>query len=312
MSLPALPSTTDIRSITERVNAIIKQIYNKMIPVGADNYVLTSDGTTLAWEALPAGAITNTGATTFLTGDVYNGATGISIAYYTAGGIDFGSSGALRWGTSPNTSVDLIVARSAASVLGLYGASLSVGSSLALASDKVVGWSTTTDPDGTVGPIVGPIGSSGWSIRFVDDGVSLHRSGVNANDLLVANDGNYATIGGLLAGIRVTAVASGTTASDVYSSRKCWTNEGASGEITFNLPGAATTTASSDFIYYVHTAQSLKIVAAAGDTIRVAAGVSATGGYVRCATAGAIVRLFCVNATEWVAMYQTGVWTVDV
>ena len=70
MSLPALPSTTDIRSITERVNAIIKQLYNKMIPVGADNYVLTSDGTTLAWEALPAYPITNTGATTFLTGDV--------------------------------------------------------------------------------------------------------------------------------------------------------------------------------------------------------------------------------------------------
>ena len=214
--------------------------------------------------------------------------------------------------TSFDGSAGSILAQSAAGVLGLYGASLSVGSSLALASDKNINWSTTTDPDGSAGPIVGPIGSSGWSIRFVDDGVSLHRSGVNANDLLVANDGNYATIGGLLAGIRVTAVASGTTASDVYSSRKCWTNEGASGEITFNLPGAATTTASSDFIYYVHTAQSLKIVAAAGDTIRVAAGVSATGGYVRCATAGAIVRLFCVNATEWVAMYQTGVWTVDV
>jgi hypothetical protein len=53
MSLPALPSTTDIRSITERANAIIKQIYNAVIPVGADGTVLTSDGTTLAWEALP-------------------------------------------------------------------------------------------------------------------------------------------------------------------------------------------------------------------------------------------------------------------
>jgi hypothetical protein len=70
MSLPALPSTTDIRSITERVNAIIKQIYNKVIPVGADNYVLTSDGTTLAWEALPTIPIANTGATTFLGADV--------------------------------------------------------------------------------------------------------------------------------------------------------------------------------------------------------------------------------------------------
>lgn len=70
MSLPALPSTTDIRSITERVNAIIKQIYNKMIPVGADNLVLTSDGTTMAWEALPTYPITNTAATTYLGGNV--------------------------------------------------------------------------------------------------------------------------------------------------------------------------------------------------------------------------------------------------
>jgi hypothetical protein len=70
MSLPALPSTTDIRSITERVNAIIKQIYNKVIPVGAANTVLTSDGTTVSWVAPAAGAITNTGATTFLGANV--------------------------------------------------------------------------------------------------------------------------------------------------------------------------------------------------------------------------------------------------
>lgn len=65
MSLPALPSTTDIRSITERVNAIIKNLYNKVIPVGAAKTVLTSDGTTLAWSAVP----TATAATTFLGSD---------------------------------------------------------------------------------------------------------------------------------------------------------------------------------------------------------------------------------------------------
>jgi hypothetical protein len=70
MSLPALHSSADIRSITERVNAIIKQIYNLVIPVGAANTVLTSDGTTLAWAALPTYPITNTGATTFLGADV--------------------------------------------------------------------------------------------------------------------------------------------------------------------------------------------------------------------------------------------------
>lgn len=65
-ALPALPVGADTRSMTERVNAIIKNLYNKLLPVGATNTVLTSDGTTFSWAAIPAGAITNTGATTFL------------------------------------------------------------------------------------------------------------------------------------------------------------------------------------------------------------------------------------------------------
>lgn len=69
-ALPALPVGTDTRSMTERVNAIIKNLYNKLLPVGAASTVLTSDGTTFSWAALPAGAITNTGATTFLGSDV--------------------------------------------------------------------------------------------------------------------------------------------------------------------------------------------------------------------------------------------------
>ena len=50
MSLPALHSSADIRSITERVNVIIRNIYNLVIPVGAADTVLTSDGTTLATQ----------------------------------------------------------------------------------------------------------------------------------------------------------------------------------------------------------------------------------------------------------------------
>jgi hypothetical protein len=56
MALPALHSSADTRSITERVNAIIKNIYNLVIPVGAADTVLTSDGTALSWEALPTAA----------------------------------------------------------------------------------------------------------------------------------------------------------------------------------------------------------------------------------------------------------------
>lgn len=69
-ALPALPVGADTRSMTERVNAIIKNLYNKILPAGAASTVWTSDGTNASWTALPAGAITNTGATTFLGSDV--------------------------------------------------------------------------------------------------------------------------------------------------------------------------------------------------------------------------------------------------
>lgn len=69
-ALPALPVNTDTRSITERFNAMLRNLYNKILPVGAASTVLTSDGTTFSWAAPPAGAITNTGTTTFLAADV--------------------------------------------------------------------------------------------------------------------------------------------------------------------------------------------------------------------------------------------------
>lgn len=99
MSLPALPSTADIRSITERVNAIIKNIYNLVIPVGAANTVLTSDGTTLAWAALPV-----TGATTFLAGNVALNNTGNFFNGPNTGSI--GASGQVWLITATGTATD--------------------------------------------------------------------------------------------------------------------------------------------------------------------------------------------------------------
>lgn len=69
-ALPALPHTANTRTVTERFNALLRNLYNKILPVGAANTVLTSDGTTFSWVAPGAGAITNTGATTFLQADV--------------------------------------------------------------------------------------------------------------------------------------------------------------------------------------------------------------------------------------------------
>lgn len=65
-------------------------------------------------------------------------------------GFVLGSSRMLGWtATDAVGNGDTAVGRSAAAVVGLYGASASVGSSLTLASDKAVRISSTTDPDGT-------------------------------------------------------------------------------------------------------------------------------------------------------------------
>lgn len=86
-----------------------------------------------------------------------------------------------------------------------------------------------------------------------------------------------------------------------------FTNEGAGANVNFTLPAAA---AGLTYEFMVHTALPFLIHADTGDTIRIAATVSATGGQIAVGTAGHTVRLVCMNATEWVAMSVIGTWTV--
>jgi hypothetical protein len=77
----------------------------------------------------------------------------------------------------------------------------------------------------------------------------------------------------------------------------------------FNLPAAA---AGYCFEWIVQDADGVKIVAGAGDTVRVANAVSAAAGYVcDAATIGNALKMCAINATEWVASYVVGTWTVD-
>jgi hypothetical protein len=92
--------------------------------------------------------------------------------------------------------------------------------------------------------------------------------------------------------------------------RTCFTNEGAAGEVNFNLPTAV---AGLDYSFVGQAAQNLRITAAADDTIRMYNVVSAAAGNILAPAAsaqGSTVRLVCINATEWIAEYFTGPWTV--
>lgn len=84
-----------------------------------------------------------------------------------------------------------------------------------------------------------------------------------------------------------------------------FTNEGATGAITFNLPTAV---AGLTFTFFVQDTDGIIISAAAGDTIRIDTLVTAAGGSVTSTAIGSSVTLVAINTTEWVAVAALGTW----
>lgn len=139
-------------------------------------------------------------------------------------------------------------------------------------------------------------------------------------DLNVFRSGtSEATLGTTTGGISTLLCARTVEASTVGSaspnllvsseSRKLLTNEGATAEAYNTLPSAA---AGMEFAFAVQDADGLRVVAAAGDTIRLAGSVSAVAGFVRSTVIGSALILTAINATEWVALSVAGTWTVDI
>ncbi|MHA2062814.1 MAG: hypothetical protein ACXABY_00295 [Candidatus Thorarchaeota archaeon] len=89
---------------------------------------------------------------------------------------------------------------------------------------------------------------------------------------------------------------------------KLFTNEGATGLATFNLPEAA---AGLYYTFYNQDSDNLRVVAQTGDTIRLGSIVSADGGEIKSTAVGDSVKLVAINNIEWVVVGGfTGVWTV--
>lgn len=99
----------------------------------------------------------------------------------------------------------------------------------------------------------------------------------------------------------------GTKAPAATESFEMYTNEGDADGSIINLPGAA---AGLTYTVYVQTAQTITVNAAAGDTIRIAASVSAAAGNAASNTVGNCLTLVAINATEWVATAVVGTWTL--
>lgn len=117
--------------------------------------------------------------------------------------------------------------------------------------------------------------------------------------------------GGLIHQIEVEANTAGSGSPNILSAstenNKLFTNEGATAENHHTLPTAV---AGLTYTFYCQDTDGIQINANTGDTIRIAASVSAAAGLIETATVGNAVTLVAINATEWVAISVVGTWTV--
>lgn len=123
-----------------------------------------------------------------------------------------------------------------------------------------------------------------------------------------AESHRFKAAGGILSKYFLVVDADGAT-SLASDSGTTYSNEGAAALDAFNLPTAV---AGLEFEYIVQDADGIQVNAAAGDTIRLVASVSAAAGFIKSTVIGSVVRLKAINATEWIGTLITGTWTVDI
>jgi hypothetical protein len=85
------------------------------------------------------------------------------------------------------------------------------------------------------------------------------------------------------------------------------TNEGATVKPIVTLEAA---TAGVTRTFIIQDVDGMRIVAAAGDTIRIEGSVSASGGYAESTTIGSVLILMAINGTEWIAINKLGTWSL--
>lgn len=110
--------------------------------------------------------------------------------------------------------------------------------------------------------------------------------------------------------INASHVVAAKTAAYTVLTTDCntrFTNEGATARVDFSLPGAV---AGLTYTFIVQDVDGIRVIAAAGDTIRINTSVSAAAGRIDATAIGSCVKLTAINATEWIAEYSIGTWTV--
>jgi hypothetical protein len=124
------------------------------------------------------------------------------------------------------------------------------------------------------------------SITATADGVyTLLNNGQGANASLKVSK----PVSAKTTAYTVTATENGTV----------FTNEGATAQVVFTLPTAV---ANYSWTFVVQDADGLRVDTASGDTLRIGGTVTASDGYVECATIGKVITIVAINATEFIEM----------
>jgi hypothetical protein len=83
-------------------------------------------------------------------------------------------------------------------------------------------------------------------------------------------------------------------------------NQGTTTRVDFTLPNAGL---DQYYSFTVADADGIRIIAKAGDTIRVKGTVTAAGGQIENFTIGSTIFLYAIDDTQWIALYYIGEWT---
>jgi hypothetical protein len=103
-----------------------------------------------------------------------------------------------------------------------------------------------------------------------------------------------------------TAVAASPNVLTTIESSAVLTNEGTAAANYHALPSAV---AGLQYTFVVQDTDGMRIVAGAGDNIRMSDKKTADAGYVESTAVGSTCTLVAINATEWVAIAILGTWT---
>lgn len=179
-------------------------------------------------------------------------------------------------------------------------------------TDSIVSWDGTDTKFRTQTALLDTLGSAA-------QGQILYRNGTSWVFLNAGTAGQNLQTGGAGANpswsSTITHVTEANTAGSgapnvlvASESGTVETNEGATAENYHTLPTAV---AGYVFTFVCDDTDGMRITASTGDTIRLGQYVTATAGYIRTTKVGNSITLRSINATEWIATAQEGMWIVD-